>query len=120
MPLAKSVRRKSNRSAKSTREGDKYFSRAVAKALEILEFLQTVNMTASLKDIATHLGLSKTSAFRLLRTLEATNCLKLMEGGQYQIAPGIHTVAPTQWMGKLISVAVPHLEALGRELSETI
>jgi len=35
------------------------------------------------------------------------------------LAPGIHAVTPTQWLGKLHRVGVPHLEALSRELAET-
>ena len=62
-----------NSRAKSTdepRSRDKYFSRAVSKALEVLEILQTDSNALSMNEIAQRLELSKTSAFRLLRTLE--------------------------------------------------
>ena len=40
--------------------------------------------------------------------------------GQYKLAPGIHAVTPTQWLGKLVRVAMPHLHALNLELTETV
>ncbi len=120
MPTARSARTKQNKQTKAVRDGDQYFSRAVANALDILEYLQTERPAATLNDIAIRLDLSKTSAFRLLRTLESTNCLKLMEGGMYQIAPGVHSVTPTRWIAELMRVGKSNLERLGREISETI
>src|SRR6266481_7068115 len=99
---------------------DKYFSRAVSKALEVLEFLQTESNALSMNEIAQRLQLSKTSAFRLLRTLETTGYVALDGRGQYKLAPGIHAVTPTQWLGKLVRVAMPHIQALNLELTETV
>ena len=72
-----------------------------------------------MNEIAQRLQLSKTSAFRLLRTLETTGYVALDGRGQYKLAPGIHAVTPTQWLGKLVRVAMPHLQALNLELTET-
>ena len=105
--------------AKETRGGDQYFSRAVGKALEVLEFLQAELKPLSMNEIAPRIQLSKTSAFRILRTLETLGCVTVDGRGQYMLAPGIHAVTPTQWLGKLHRVGVPHLEALSRELAET-
>jgi DNA-binding IclR family transcriptional regulator len=99
--------------------GDQYFSRAVGKALEVLEFLQTELKPLSMNEIAQRIQLSKTSAFRILRTLEALDCVTVDGRGQYMLPPGIHSVTPTQWLGKLHRVGVPCLEALSRELAET-
>src|SRR3981081_2567311 len=99
---------------------DKYFSRAVSKALEILEFLQTESNALSMNEIAQRLQLSKTSAFRLLRTLETTGYVALDGRGQYKLAPGIHALPPPQWLGKLVRVAMPHIQALNLELTETV
>ena len=70
-------------------------------------------------DIAQRLQLSKTSAFRLLRTLETTGYVVLDGRGQYKLAPGIHAVTPTQWLGKLVRSAMPHLHAINLEFTET-
>src|SRR5665213_3601065 len=96
-----------------------YFSRAVGKALEVLEFLQAELKPMSMNEIAQRIQLSKTSAFRILRTLETLGCVVVDGRGQYMLAPGIHAVTPTQWLGKLHRVGVPYLEALSRELAET-
>ncbi len=99
--------------------GDQYFSRAVGKALEVLEFLQSELKPLSMNEIGQRIQLSKTSAFRILRTLETLGCVVVDGRGQYSLAPGIHAVTPTQWLGKLHRLGVPYLEALSRELAET-
>ena len=99
---------------------DKYFSRAVSKALQALEFLQNEANSMSMNEIAQRLQLSKTSAFRLLKTLEATGYVAQDGRGQYKLAPGIHAVTPTQWLSKLVRVAVPHMQALTNETAETV
>src|ERR1700683_5776535 len=105
--------------SKETHGGDQYFSRAVGKALEVLEFLQSELKPLSMNEIAQRIQLSKTSAFRILRTLETLGCVTMDGRGQYVLAPGIHAVTPTQWLGKLHRVGVPYLDALSGELSET-
>jgi DNA-binding IclR family transcriptional regulator len=109
---------KANDTAES-RTGDQYFSRAVGKALEVLEFLQSELKPLSMNDIGRQIQLSKTSAFRILRTLETLGCVVVDGRGQYMLAPGIHAVTPTQWLGKLHRVGLPYLDALSRELTET-
>jgi IclR family acetate operon transcriptional repressor len=99
--------------------GDQYFSRAVGKALEVLEFLQAELKPLSMNEIGQQIQLSKTSAFRILRTLETLGCVTVDGRGRYLLAPGIHAVTPTQWLGKLHRLGVPYLESLSRELAET-
>jgi IclR family acetate operon transcriptional repressor len=72
-----------------------------------------------MNEIVQRIQVSKTSAFRILRTLETLGCITVDGRAQYVLAPGIHAVTPTQWLGKLHRVGVPYLEALSRELSET-
>jgi DNA-binding IclR family transcriptional regulator len=98
---------------------DKYFSRAVSKALEVLEFLQVESTALQMNDIAERLRLSKTSTFRLLRTLETLGYVTADGRGRYVLSPAIHAVTPTQWVGKLVRVATPHLHDLNMDLSET-
>ena len=98
---------------------DKYFSRAVSKALEVLEFLQIESTSLQMNEISQRLRLSKTSTFRLLRTLEILGYVTSDGRGRYMLSPGIHPVTPTQWVGKLVRAATPHLYALTMELSET-
>jgi DNA-binding IclR family transcriptional regulator len=101
-------------------EDDRYFSRAVAKSLRVLEVLQSTGSAMSLNEIAAYIQLSKTSTFRLLRTLEVSGCLVPAGGGKYQIAPEIHSVVPALWVVRLLRVATVHLQELNRNLLETI
>ncbi|HEY4045329.1 MAG TPA: IclR family transcriptional regulator [Acidobacteriaceae bacterium] len=98
---------------------DQYFSRAVGKALEALELLQAELAPLPMNEIAQRLQLSKTSAFRLLRTLETIGCVAADARGQYKLAPGIHAITPAQWLGKLLRIGTPHLQTLSREIAET-
>ncbi|MGB7759686.1 MAG: IclR family transcriptional regulator [Bryobacteraceae bacterium] len=113
------MRSKAQEPAKSGSGKDQYFSRAVAKALETLEVLQASNGPMALNEVAQRLQLSKTSAFRLLRTLEASGCLAASEGGKYALAPGVHAVGSTQTVARLRRAAIPCLQQLSRQLRET-
>lgn len=104
---------------KRPRVHDQYFSRAVGKALELLELLQMEAAPLHMNDIIRTLQISKTSGFRLLHTLEALGSVTMDARGRYAIAAGIHAVTPTQWLGKLHRAAAPHLRALLRDLNET-
>lgn len=99
---------------------DQYLSRAVGKALEGLELLQTVESPMALHEIAKRIQLSKTSAFRLLRTLESAGYLISNVLGQYSLVPEIRSVMPTQFLVKLLRSATPHLRQLNRELRESV
>ncbi len=105
--------------ANGSRRKDQYFSRAVAKALETLEVLQAGNGPMALNEVAQRLQLSKTSAFRLLRTLEASGCLAASEGGKYALAPGVHAVVSTQTVARLRRAAIPRLQHLSQQMRET-
>jgi DNA-binding IclR family transcriptional regulator len=119
MLKTKNVRNLPAKTTSPSSAQDKYFSRAVSKALEVLEMLQNEANAMSLNDVAKRTKLSKTSAFRLLRTLEVTGYAALDGRGQYKLAPGIHAVAPTQGLGKLIKAATPILHSVNEEFSET-
>jgi len=105
--------------AEAAPDRDKYFSRGVSKALELLEFLQIESTSLPVNEMAQRLQLSKTSTFRLLRTLETLGYVASDGRGQYKLAPDIHPVTPTQWVGKLIRAGTPHLYKLNQELTET-
>jgi len=98
---------------------DRYYSRAVAKALGALEVLQTGRGPMALHEVAQRIKLSKTSTFRLLRTLEVCGCLTASEGGKYALAPGMTSLVSTQTVARLLRVAVPRLRQLSRQLRET-
>jgi len=102
-----------------SRGKDQYFSRAVAKALETLEVLQAANDPLALNEVARRLQLSKTSAFRLLRTLQSSGCVTANEGGKYSLAPGVNSLVSTQTVARLLRAGIPVLQQLSRQLRET-
>src|SRR5882724_2626164 len=64
---------------------DQYFSRAVGKALEVLELLQAESLPLTINEISQRIQLSKTSAFRLLRTLQTLGSVTMDGRGQYKL-----------------------------------
>jgi DNA-binding IclR family transcriptional regulator len=98
---------------------DQYFSRAVSKALEALELLHANQGSMTLNEIARGVQLSKTSAFRLLRTLESVGYLTSSGWGQYSLALGTSSVVSTQLISRLLRAGTPRLQELSRELHET-
>lgn len=99
---------------------DKYLSRAVSKALEILELMQIHQSPMALNEIASHIQLSKTSAFRLLRTLEAAGWLRTNGLGSYYFVPEIRSTVPAQFLIRLLRAATPCIQELSRTLRETV
>jgi len=118
--MAKTAPRKSKVPGKKPGSADQYFSRAVSKSLEVLELLQSTGSPMSLHQVALCIQLSKTSAFRLLRTLESSGCLMSLGSGEYQLAVGIHSVVPTLWLARLLRVAHDGMQELNHNLGETV
>ena len=104
---------------KKAEDGGRYFSRAVGKALETLELLQLRQESMTLDEIARQVQLSKTSVFRLLRTLEVAQYVVTSGWGKYSLAPGVQAIVSTQWLARLLRTATPRLHDLTRDLHET-
>jgi DNA-binding IclR family transcriptional regulator len=119
MPKSDTATRKAVESAKKS-SGNQYLSRAVSKSLKVLELLQSARSPMGLQEIARRIQLSKTSTFRLLRTLEAAGCLVSVGSGEYRLAPGIHSVVPTLWLARLLRVASARMQELNNHLRETV
>lgn len=113
-----STRSKAERKLAGTGE-ERYLSRAVSKALEILDILGREAGGQTMNGLAARLSLSKTSTFRLLRTLEATGHARLDGRGVYTLAPEKNAGAHGSWVDTLVEIATPHLRALSHELAET-
>jgi IclR family acetate operon transcriptional repressor len=90
-------------------KGDPYFSRAVEKAMLALECIRRSPRPLSLMEISATLGLTKTSAFRLLYTLEALRHISKSPDGRYFAAPH-----------DLVRHGAELLERLSMEFGETV
>src|SRR5262245_55733984 len=119
MPTTKQSR-STNVEVAKPREPEQYCSRAVSKALETLELINSLQRRVSLREIANAVQLSKTSALRLLRTLESAGYLTPAGLGSYTLAPGTQSIASRQFLARLMRVAMPRMQELSRELHETV
>ena len=114
---SKKARHKAAPLADTPKDRTQYLSRSVAKSLEILELLQE---PMALNEVARQIKLSKTSAFRLLCTLESSGYLTQSSAGRYNLVPEIHRVANSRFLIRLMQSATPLMCDLGRALRETI
>src|SRR5579875_2050717 len=122
MALVKETRRMKTESPQRARapERGKYYSRAVGKALEILELMQMREYPMTLNEIARQIRLSKTSTFRLLYTLQVSGWLGTDANGSYRLVPEVRSTVPTQFLVRLLRVATPKLKDLSANLRETV
>jgi DNA-binding IclR family transcriptional regulator len=102
------------------REERRYFSRGVGRALEIIELLTRTTGPLSLNDVASRINMTKSSAFRLLRTLEALDYVTQGRDGQYLILPENRATVPSRIANSLVRVARPVMKRLNMEFQETV
>jgi IclR family acetate operon transcriptional repressor len=119
MAAPKKASAKKKDPVKKAEDSGRYFSRAVGKALETLELLQLRQESMTLDEIARQVELSKTSVFRLLRTLEVAQYVVTSGWGKYSLAPGVQAIVSTQWLARLVRTATTRLHDLTRDLHET-
>jgi DNA-binding IclR family transcriptional regulator len=96
-----------------------YHSRAVAKALEILEVLGNAGKPLGLNELAQRLKLSKPSSFRLLFTLEEAGYVDKDNEGRYALKHEIRPSLRERLHASLLDAASPLLRKLTREFRET-
>lgn len=119
-PATRKPHRKGTAAADVQENRTQYLSRAVAKSLEILELLQTRQSSMLLNEVARQVKLSKTSAFRLLCTLQASGYLTQQEAGKYDLVSEVRPIVSSRFLIRLLKTATPVMSVLGRELRETI
>ena len=99
---------------------DQYFSRAVDKAFLLLNTLNEAPSPVSLNQITSSIGLSKSSSFRLLHTLEQLKYINQAEDGRYTIAES-SWVTPSMQVANLLSRStLPAATAFYDAFQETV
>lgn len=95
--------------------------KSAARVLEILEFLTRSGAPSTLAEIVAELGLPKSSAHALMRTLMLRGYVERDEAERYALAPAFRAGG---WIGgrdgHLAAVARPVMEQLRRDLRETV
>ena len=98
---------------------DRYFSRTIGNALRILELLQQSRTPLSLAEISRQATLPKSSAFRILRTLEIATYVQRLDGERFSILPGTGFLL-NQMVNKVVEASQTWMKHLSQEFRETI
>jgi DNA-binding IclR family transcriptional regulator len=112
-------RRRASGPAPKTPKEDRYFSRAVSKALEVLEILKRSPEPQALHQLTSKVELTKSSLFRILHTLEMAGYIEKTSDGRYVISIDRRPLIPTSLLTRLLRIARPHLSELTREFRES-
>ena len=99
---------------------DKYFSKAVRKAFDILEILKNSAGPLSLNELTLQVGMMKSSVFRLLYTMERAGYVSKEASGKYVLSQGARSVMPNSFGNKLLQEALTEMKELSREFGETV
>lgn len=99
---------------------DKYYSKVIGRALEILAVLRQSEQPLGLADIVGHVGLAKSSVFRLLHTLEVSGYVDRTADGAYALSADLRVWGDGKRVNDLVDAALPAMRALSREFGETI
>ncbi len=106
-------------SAARTRD-DKYYSKVIGRALDILAVLRTHEQPLGLAEVGGRVGLAKSSVFRLLHTLEVSGYVERTADGAYRLATDLRMWGDGRRVSDLVDAAMPQMRALSREFRETI
>ena len=98
----------------------RYFSRAVGKAIQMLEMLSRSSEPMSLNELSKLTQLTKSSAFRLLQTLETLHYIKRDANGHYVSSQEKNAAVAAQNLSGLIAAARESMRKLNMEFGETI
>ena len=99
---------------------DKYFSKVIGKALDIIAILRSSAQPLSLNELTLRLELAKSSVFRVLHTLEVSGYLERDATGRYTVPVDLRASGPGQLRTALVEAAAPALKELSREFRETV
>jgi len=97
-----------------------YFSKAVGKAFELLKLLEESGTPLHLSELAQRVKLTKSSAFRMLYTLEALHLLRRDDMGRYLTVRRMDAPLSEQFIPRLREAAVAPMRRLSMEFRETI
>jgi IclR family acetate operon transcriptional repressor len=100
---------------------DPYFSRATGKAFELLDVLGSEDRQWPLVELSFAIGLTKSSTFRLLHTLEQLKRIQKNQQGAYQLAARRDEgLRPGAFADRLCAAATEPMRSLSMEFRETI
>jgi DNA-binding IclR family transcriptional regulator len=98
---------------------DRYFSRAIGNALQVLELFQQSPASLSLAEVSRRVKLPKSSLFRILRTLEICGYIQRLDGERFSIIPN-GNLLPDRMVKRVLSASEAWMRRLSQEFRETI
>lgn len=116
---ARRRRPKAKNAESSQSSSDQYLSRAVGRALNVLECFPDAFSSYSLKEISQRTDMPESSLFRLLVTLESRGYLQQNTDGSYRLAPRVLHGQLRQRANVIRDLVHPHLVELARQFNET-
>src|SRR5581483_3860681 len=105
--------------ASPRKPSERYFSRAIGNALHVLEIFQQNRRALALTEVTQQAKLPKSSAFRILRTLEIAGYLQRVDGDRFTLTPSA-TAMPNQRVGHIVEAARGWMRRLSQEFRETV
>lgn len=99
---------------------DKYYSKVIGRALEILAVLREAGRPLTLADLTARLRLAKSSVFRLLHTLDVSGYVERTPDGAYRLSADLQAWGDGKRVANLLDAAWPAMRAIGREFAETV
>jgi DNA-binding IclR family transcriptional regulator len=96
-----------------------YSSKALTRALDVLECFSDEYTALSLKDLRCRHDIPESSLYRTLATLELRGYLVQSSDGTYRISPRLLYGKVRERAEELRDIARPHLEVLGARFDET-
>lgn len=99
---------------------DKYFSKVIGKALDVIAILRSSAQPLSLNELTLRLELTKSSVFRILHTLEVSGYIERDSAGRYTVAADLRAWAPGRLRTALVEATMSALKELSREFRETV
>jgi IclR family acetate operon transcriptional repressor len=119
MPRSSAKRAGAAKPAEAERD-DKYFSKVIGKAFDVLRLLRAAPQPLSLNELTLRVGLAKSSVFRMLHTLEVSGYAERDASGRYAASGGVRAWGREQLVVDLVETATPHMRGLSREFGETV
>lgn len=106
---------------KGVRErSDKYFSKVIGKALDIVAILRSAPEPLTLNELTHRLDLAKSSVFRMLHTLEVSGYVERDSAGRFTVTADLRHGAPGRVRAALVDASASALRELSREFCETV
>jgi IclR family transcriptional regulator, acetate operon repressor len=117
--MAVKVEKIASKTRHAAAKPDRYFSRTIGNALRVLELLKHSPTSLSLAEISRQGALPKSSAFRILRTLEMAAYVQRPDGERFSLSPGAGFPL-NQVVNRVVTASQTWMKHLSQEFRETI